>query len=58
MIVNWLELFVQAVDSEFFGVEPVFREVGSGLYKKFDQLLDHNWFSCASVDGRDLKTFS
>ena len=50
LIVNWLELFVQEVDSESFG--------GSGLHKKFDQLLDHNWFSCESVDGRDLKTFS
>ena len=63
MIVNWLELFVQEVDSESFGVvvtfreKPVFQEVGSGLHKKFGQLLDHNWFSCESVDARDLKTF-
>ena len=38
--------------------KPVFQEVGSGFHKKFDQLLDHNWFSCESVDPRDLKTFS
>ena len=25
--------------------KPVFQEVGSGFHKKFDQLLDHNWFS-------------
>ena len=38
--------------------KPDFQEVGSGFHKKFDQLLDHNWFSCESVDARDCKTFS
>ena len=30
--------------------KPVFQEVGSGFHKKLDQLLDHNWFSCESVE--------
>ena len=38
--------------------KPAFQEVGSGFHKKFDQLLDHDWFSCESVDTRDLKTVS
>ena len=38
--------------------KPAFQEVASGFHKKFDQLPDHNWFSCESVDARDLKTFS
>ena len=55
LIVNWLDLFVQEVDSESFGVMVAFRKasfprsIGSGFHKKFDQLLDHNWFSCESV---------
>ena len=37
--------------------KPVFQDVRSGFHEKFDQLLDHNWFSCESVDARDLKTW-
>ena len=48
LIVNWLELW-------WLLEKPAFQEVASG--KKF-QLPDHNWFSCESVDARDLKTFS